>query len=189
MATRIPISWLILLAIVGIFVFFGYHILQASAANSNTKPQIETYESLRGPTQVLHGSELAPIVSHTRPPTLTIQHVPAQAEEELRASEPLQATPPAVQYEPPEATDPMNTTAYMDAMFGNNFRHPEQMIEVRPASNTTSIVDSGLGSEQSSPGGHTTSTYSPEMAQNGGEFMRGIHAFDLSESGSAYSMI
>jgi hypothetical protein len=83
----------------------------------------------------------------------------------------------------------MNKTAYMDAMFGNNFRHPEQMMEMRPESNTDSIVDSGLGSRRSSSGGNNSVMYAPEMAQNGGEFMQGIVAFDGSDSGGGYSML
>lgn len=191
MATRIPVSWLILLVIVGIFAFFGYHIIQASQPK---EVNVETYDQLLNNVKESHKQQVnheehAPIVSQAPPIPHSMPHVPGQTEEDLRSPEPLQRTPPAVQYDSPEAIDPMNKTVYMDATFGNNFRHPEQMIEERPASNMNSVVRSGLGSEQSSPGGHNANMYSPEMAQNGGEFMRGINAFDISESGSAYSMI
>jgi hypothetical protein len=71
----------------------------------------------------------------------------------------------------------------MDAEFGSNLRHPEQMMEQRPRAGIAGIVPSGLGSEQSRPGGHNAAGYSPEMVQNAGEFMNGIAAFDGSDGG------
>ena len=116
-------------------------------------------------------------------------NVPSQTEEDLRAPEPLQATPPTTQYDLPEAIDPMNRMVHSDAEFGTNFRHPEQMIERRPAAGMAGVIPSGLGSAGSRPGGNNPQMYAPEMAQNGGEFMSGIHAFDMSEAGVGYSMI
>jgi hypothetical protein len=77
----------------------------------------------------------------------------------------------------------------MDAEFGSNLRHPEQMVEHHPSTGMGQVVASGLGSEASGPGGNSMVGYAPEMAQNGGEFMSGITAFDMSEMGSAYSML
>jgi hypothetical protein len=101
----------------------------------------------------------------------------------------LQATPPSTQYEIPESMDPMNRTIHMDAEFGSNLRHPEQMMEHHPSTGMGQVVASGLGSEASSPGGNSVVAYAPEMAQNGGEFMSGITAFDMSEMGSSFSML
>lgn len=126
----------------------------------------------------------APVMTHPVP------HVPAQTEEDLRATRQVQETPPSIQYHSPEAMDPLNRTVHMDSEFGSNLRHPEQMIERRPHAGIAGIVPSGLGSEASRPGGHNAAGYAPEMAQNGGEFMTGISAFDGSDSGGiAFSVI
>jgi hypothetical protein len=138
-----------------------------------------------------HGEDesQAPASARPSPAPKRMPTVPAQTEEDLRASEPLQATPPTTQYDLPEAIDPMNRMVHSDAEFGTNFRHPEQMIERRPAAGMAGVIPSGLGSAGSRPGGNNPQMYAPEMAQNGGEFMSGIHAFDMSEAGVGYSMI
>ena len=115
--------------------------------------------------------------------------VAGQNEEDLRASEPHIASPPSTFYDTPEATDPLNKISHMDAEFGSNLRHPEQMIERRSQRNTNQIIPSGLGSDVSGPGAHSMAGYSPEMMSNGGEFMKGIIAFDSSEMGSGFSMV
>jgi hypothetical protein len=53
------------------------------------------------------------------------------------------------------------------------------------------VPAAGLGSDElPSHGGHQSVQYSPEMAQNGGEFMSGIFAFDGTDGGGiGYSMI
>ncbi len=133
-------------------------------------------------------STSAPVVP-TRTAPNRMPHVPGQTEEDLRAPEPLQASPPATQYDIPEATDPLNKHVYMSSEFGSNFRHPEQMMERHPGIGMGNVVAAQIGSEQSGPGGNNAAGYAPEMAQNGGEFMAGISAFDVSESGVAYSML
>ena len=135
------------------------------------------------------GEHPGPVVSRGPPIPHEMPHVPGQTEEDLRAPEPLQATPPSVQYSSPEATDPMNRTVHMSSEFGNNFRHPEQMIEMRPPSSMDSAMQSQIASERSGPGGNNAVGFAPEMAQNGGEFMRGIGAFDTTEIGTGFSMI
>ncbi len=122
--------------------------------------------------------------------THSVPKVPAQTEQDLRATRQVQETPPSIQYDSPEAIDPLNRTVHMDAEFGSNLRHPEQMMERRPAAGIAGIVPSGLGSEVSRPGGNNATGYAPEMAQNGGEFMSGISAFDGSDGGGiAFSVI
>jgi len=204
MAARIPVSWLVVLLIVGVFAFFGYHIIQASSPadektvnglmNMNdsiskanhSEQQSASYQSYDDG----YNPELqhAPVVQTIAAPN-RMPHVPGQTEEDLRAPEQLQETPPSTQYDIPESLDPMNRTAHMDAEFGSNLRHPEQMVEHHPSTGMGQVVASGLGSEASGPGGNSMVGYAPEMAQNGGEFMSGITAFDMSEMGSAYSML
>ena len=201
---RVPLAWLIVALIIGVFAFFGYHIMQASKTTTKDgmtnspmrvhfadnpvtgieqQPQ-QQYESETG-TDYTH----APVV-HTHPPIpQSMPHVPGQTEDDLRAPEPFQATPPRVDYDTPEATHPLNKTVYMNSEFGSNLRHPEQMMEPHPQRGMNSVVPSGLGSEASSPGGNDASGYNPEMLQNSGEFMKGIHAFDGSDNGVGYSML
>jgi len=139
-----------------------------------------------------HGPESAAPVMTTRqrPPVAKPMPVPVgMTEEDMRLPEPLQRTPPAVHYDNPEATDPLNRVAFMDAEFGSNLRHPEQMIEQRQRPGVGRIVSSGLGSERSSPGPHNAVGYSPEMVQNGGDFMTGVEAFDGAEMNSSFSMV
>lgn len=204
-SARIPIAWLFLIALLGVVAFFGYHIFQASYSLKSeshqdddfiqTKksvsfhPNVAAVENEEVPEPIHQSShspdELdAPIVTHSVP------KVPAQTEQDLRATRQVQETPPSIQYDSPEAIDPLNRAVHMDAEFGSNLRHPEQMIERRPSTGIAGIVPSGLGSEVSRPGGHNAAGYAPEMAQNGGEFMAGIAAFDGSDSGGiAFSVI
>lgn len=228
MATRIPVSWLLLLIVVAVFAFFGYHIIQASTQNEEspalnrlqmpsglnfanpTIGHVDNSSTLRTGQQALyHNTNQAPppeylrnvpsasddsepqhAVSQKQPQVaLSMPHVSGQTEEDLRAPEPLQATPPSIQYDVPEATDPLNKNVYMPSEFGSNFRHPEQMMERHPGIGMGNVVAAQIGSERSGPGGNNVAGYAPEMAQNGGEFMNGISAFDTSESGVAYSMI
>lgn len=213
MSTRIPISWIVLLLVLGVFAFFAYHIVQASTVNEahSAKPptlvvqhpneeQME-YTMPEGQKPVpnymtnapSHNEEedetYAPSSHRQQPAAKPMPKVAGQTEEDLRAPEPLQETPPTTQYDPPEATDPMNRHVHMGAEFGSNLRHPEQMIERRPPPSMDYVVPSGLGSEKSHEGGNRQVSFAPEMAQNGGEFMQGISAFDMSESGTGYAML
>jgi hypothetical protein len=194
--------------VIGIFAFFAYHIVQASSTNethtvapSKLQPRQPTVtfqeeEEAHAPKYMTEapsydddGEEYAEATHKPQPAPKAMPKVAGQTEEDLRAPEPLQATPPTTQYDPPEATDPMNRHVHMSSEFGSNLRHPEQMIERRPPPTMNYVVPSGLGSEQSSSGGNRQVSFAPEMAQNGGEFMAGISAFDMSESGTAYSML
>jgi len=233
MATRIPVAWVVLLAIVAVFVFFGYHIVKASSfprlldtkidsklraalsaaqglpAMNHVQPTLEIAQSAQSeqpyiPPQVYQqespdgvtGNQYTPetaapvMTTRQRPPVAKPMPVPVgMTEEDMRTPEPLQRTPPAIHYDPPEATDPLNRVAFMDAEFGSNLRHPEQMIEQRQRPGVGRIVPSGLGSERSSPGPHNAAGYSPEMIQNGGDFMQGVGAFDGADMNSSFSMI
>jgi len=204
MAARIPVSWLLLLAILAVCAFFGYQIFQAAYAQEEKFPPYSPTDAVHaagarhadarvmldpsGGTDVpaddgtAHDS--APIIDRTPPHAMP--RVPGQTEDDLRAAEPLQATPPTTAYHPPEHRDPMAGPAYAEAEFGSNFRHPEQMIEVAPPRGTGNIVPSGLGADVSTPGAHNAALYDPEMNAHGGEFMKGIFAY---ESGDAFSRI
>jgi len=213
MSTRIPAAWVVVLLVVGVFAFFGYHIVQA-ASTEDAQPKTghllhgrrmqhadDVYNEdiapshppqppyIRNAPQGHSEDEQAPANARPVPAPNRMPTVPAQTEEDLRAPEPLQATPPTTQYDLPEAIDPMNRMVHSDAEFGTNFRHPEQMIERRPAAGMAGVIPSGLGSAESHPGGNNPQMYTPEMAQNGGEFMSGIHAFDTSEAGVGYSLL
>jgi hypothetical protein len=207
MSTRIPISWILLLALLAIVAFFGYHIVQASSTSEAYPPYSQTDEAKSaGRPRMAVDTAMAdtsggpdvpanddapegpgPVVDRTPPHEMPF--VPGQTEEDLRTPEPLQRTPPTTEYDIPSHRDPLNPTVNAEAEFGSNFRHPEQMIEARPQATMTHVVPSGLGSEHSSPGGNDAAGYAPEMAQNGGQWMNGIVAFDGSEEGTAYSLI
>lgn len=209
MASRIPISWIFLFALLGVMAFFGYHILQASNASSSKSVHNPEYhaddvymdskKSVSFHPNVVSHDEEVPEPQHAAPssaeeldtPIMTqpVPKVPAQTEHDLRATRQVQETPPSIQYDAPEAMDPLNRTVHMDSEFGSNLRHPEQMIERRPNAGIAGIVPSGLGSEVSRPGGNNAAGYAPEMAQNGGEFMNGISAFDGSDGGIGYSLL
>jgi hypothetical protein len=206
MATRIPISWLVVLAVLGLFAFFAYHILQVRSIDAKSvtesfprngvtmaaEPLTEKPDYLTHLPDAMEDAEdgAAPVVPNMRPVPHRMPHVPGQSEDNLRESEPLQATPPSVQYDTPEATDPILSHSHMNAEFGSNLRHPEQMIEMRPRSGMDGVVFSGLGSAHSSFHGNYATGYEPEMIQNGGEFMAGVSAFDIGgDGGAAYAAI
>ena len=217
MKPRTLLSWAILLAVLAAIGFFGYHILNVSLPVSKESfpahtqrelgvkarnAEIDTTERVMQPsTEELirnapaendaaeDGETPAPVVARGPPIPNGLPRVPAQTEDDLRRPEPLQATPPSVEYDSPEASDPMNRTTHMDSEFGSNLRHPEQMIEQRPPRTMDGALGSGLASTASRPGGNRAVGFAPEMAQNGGEFMQGIGAFDTTEIGTGFSMI
>jgi len=66
-------------------------------------------------------------------------------------------------------------------------RHPERMFQPGQDNTTRGIAEaSGIASESASQAGNALQTFTPEFAQNGGEFMQGIMANDSSDPG-AYS--
>ena len=135
--------------------------------------------------------QAAPVIQHYVDP-LPVPEVVGQTEEDLRATRPVSETPPTVTYGEPEAQDPMEGTSgiNMESEFGDNLRHPEQMVEIAPPMGTMRVSASGLGSDAPpKAGGNRPVNYSPELAQNGSEFMSGIFAFDGSDDGIGYSMV
>jgi hypothetical protein len=198
---RISVAWLAVLLVVGLCLFFAYHIGRTVYAQSHTEEMINSYtkdapllqrdsENPYAPHRESppKGPDYAP-PSGSKDPAAGLPFVPGQTEEDLRATDPVQATAPAHRYQPPGPKDPHAGPAYEPAEFGDNLRHPEGMFEIRPAPISETIVSSGMGSSISSPGGNSAIGYSREPAQNAGEFMKGIYAFDGSMEGTAYSAL
>ena len=70
------------------------------------------------------------------------------------------------------------------ASIPERLRHPERMFKPAPDNSTVSLAAaSGVASASASQAGHALQAFTPEFAQNGGEFMQGIFANDTSEPG------
>lgn len=205
-ATRIPIAWLLVLAALAVFAFFGYHIFNVAAETEKFPPYGPGVGARHlggaAPTMIVgsagdhvpadDGSEgiqesPAPVVQ--RVAVHPMPRVPGQTEADLREPEQIQRTPPTTEYDAPEHMDPLNATAHMSAEFGSNLRHPEQMIEQHPDVGMERVVASGLGGHTTSMGPHNAAVYDTEMTQNGAEVMEGIFAYDGTAEGSGYSML
>jgi hypothetical protein len=194
---RISVAWLVVIVLVGIALFFVYHIGRTIYAQSDTESMINSYtksapllrqdpeSGLETPSD---GPDYEP-PSGSRDPAGRYPSVPGQTEEDLRSTDPIQATAPAYRYNQPGPKDPHAGPAYEPAEFGDNMRHPEGAFEMRAPATDGYIAASGMGSHVSSPGGNSAVGYSSETAQNAGEFMKGIFAFDGSMEGTAYSAL
>jgi hypothetical protein len=77
------------------------------------------------------------------------------------------------------------------AMFGSNLRHPEASIERTSGNfgNLENEIVAGLASQVIKPSDSDKAQFSAEMAQNGGEFMNGIFAYDVGEIGNYFSSL
>lgn len=119
----------------------------------------------------------------------TMPDVPGQTQEELKAPEPLQE-PVALKVEAHSPLDPFEKSENV-AMFGSNLRHPEASIEPSKSSfgGLENEIASGLASQVTKPSDIDKAPFSAEMAQNGGEFMNGIFAFDSTQEGSFFSSL
>jgi len=63
-------------------------------------------------------------------------------------------------------------------------RHPERMFQPAPDNTSHGIAEaSGIASASSTQASNALNAFTPEFAQNGGEFMQGISANDTSEPG------
>ena len=70
------------------------------------------------------------------------------------------------------------------ASIPERLRHPERMFKPAPDNTTTGIAEaSGIASASASQAGNALQTFTPQFAQNGGEFMNGIMANDSSDPG------
>jgi hypothetical protein len=183
---RISVAWLLVFVVLAAVAFFGYHIYEASkpkAAENNPGPVLNGLAAYNDPKEDVAPLEmeiLGPAVEPVVEP-LPMPDVVGQTEEDLRETRPIQQTPPDAIYPDPEPVDQTEGAVHSESEFGDNLRHPEQTIEVAPPLGTLRMVQSGEGSEEPTPtfvGKHDPTVYSPEMAQNGGEFMSGIWAYD-----------
>jgi hypothetical protein len=87
---------------------------------------------------------------------------------------------------PEVAVDPYATNEE-SASIPQRLRHPERMFKPAPSNETHEIAEaSGIASASASQAANSLQSFTPEFAQNGGEFMQGIMANDTSEPG-AYS--
>ncbi len=185
--------------------FFTYHIANAVSQSDEPKyngfneinpivPKNSVYEN---PVTTGTKGQDTHFAAHAEPldappePPKPMPVVVGQTEEDLRATRQVIETPPPIEYPEPEAKDPMETAVHSESEFGDNLRHPEQTIEIHPPMGSMRVMPSGMGSEEPpSLGGHDSVQYTPELAQNGGEFMSGIFAFDGSDAGGVgFSMI
>lgn len=190
------VAWIIVAVLLVGLVFFSYQIYVASGNDvqpmkSQVVPRNDPMptDDLAVASEPLPMPQELPSIPEPAAP-LPMPVVVGQTEQELRDTRPVSETPPTVQYMEPEATDPLEGTVNSESEFGDNLRHPEQMIEMQPPLGSMRVPASGLGSEEGSVGGNLSVQYSSEMAQNGAEFMHGIFAFDGSDAGGiGYSMI
>ncbi len=98
-------------------------------------------------------------------------------------STPSQAAPieEAVIRPPPVAKDPYDEPNE-GANAPENLRHPERMFRPAPPMDAVdAIADSGIGGAAYQATSNAMQVFAPEFAQNGGQFMDGIFANDLSE--------
>lgn len=204
MNPRTLFAWLVVALIIASCLFFLYHIVDISFAPAQEPSIINSY--IESPVVSENTYKDEPLLPEIHRDHLSFQSeslqstvvipkempvVVGQTEKDLRALRQVSATPPPVQYQEPEAKDPLESVVNSESEFGDNLRHPEQTIEIMPPIGTMRIMPSGLGSEEPpSLGGNESVQYSPEMAQNGGEFMSGIFGFDSSDGGGiGFSMI
>ena len=105
---------------------------------------------------------------------------------------PNQTAPPEAVVERipgPVDSDPYDET-YGSSNIKDNLRYPERFYGPAPQPNNTQIVlESGLAGIESSKPAIALQTFSPEMAQNGGQFIEGgVFANDTDEK-TSYSAI
>ena len=84
---------------------------------------------------------------------------------------------------PETAHDPYETTEESSSV-PERLRHPERMFQPAPSNQTHEIASAaGVASASASQAANALNAFTPEFAQNGGEFMQGIFANDTSEPG------
>ena len=150
--------------------------------------------SLPPPTQAasrnynLPSSEPAPIKEVVQE-NIQLPEVPGQTEEELKEPEPLQREV-SQKVDEPSNYDKFEKNENQ-ALFGSNLRHPEAMITKTDGFATleTDVAAQVASSTVRKPDSINDLQFNAEMAQNGGEFMKGILAFDSTDSGTWFSTL
>lgn len=90
---------------------------------------------------------------------------------------PNQAPPPLEYRQPrlpgPEDNDPYDET-YGSSQIKDNLRHPERFFGPAPEPNNTQIaLEAGVAGIENAKVAQSIQTFSPELAQNGGQFIEG----------------
>ena len=94
------------------------------------------------------------------------------------------AHPDEVRMASPEVANDPYMTNEESASHPERLRHPERMYQPAPTNSTHEIADaSGIASSASVQASNAMGSFTPEFAQNGGEFMQGIMANDSAEPG------
>ena len=107
--------------------------------------------------------------------------IPGQSDEEVRTPEPLQRHVRRQRAEEPDAAE-ASPQRQEEATFTEDLRHPEASFQPHPFNNRSVPVESGVASKVSSPGLGDQQPYDSDMAQNGGEWIKGAFAFDSTEN-------
>jgi hypothetical protein len=106
---------------------------------------------------------MPPIPSMPAKPPMPLKNIPENTIPVVMASDPMQA--------PSEETQEL--------------RHPERLYEPAIKSKNTQIaVDSGVANPHVNTTAEALQVFSPEMAQNGGEFMEGVFPLDSTSDSS-----
>jgi hypothetical protein len=115
-------------------------------------------------------------------PRASMPEIPGQTESQVRTPEPLQRPVFRSEADEPEPTEATNLQQE-NAGFDENLRHPEASFKAHPYAKGSMqpMVDSGRASYVSTPGTSNQQPFESELAQNGGELMKGIFAFDTTE--------
>jgi hypothetical protein len=191
--------FVVLLAIVGAFLVFSlFSIFKVLTKSNNTVKAQEAmydvpYNSSIGNESSEHVSDNSDDAQYKqlREPVnteLKMPDVPGQSNEELAAPEPLQQKVDT-KVDVPSPSD-SSEKIEDNALFGSNLRHPEGMIQ--PANSMSSLeseIASGVASRTVNNTNTNEYSFSADMAQNGGEFMKGISAFDGTDTGSMFSSL
>jgi hypothetical protein len=127
----------------------------------------------------LDTSSPAPVIE--REPTI----YPARRIVESGPNSPNQmAHPDEVRMSSPEVANDPYMPNEESASHPERLRHPERMYQPAPQNTTHEIAEaSGIANSASVQASNAMGSFTPEFAQNGGEFMQGIMANDSSEPG------
>ena len=107
--------------------------------------------------------------------------IPGQTPEQVRRPEPTQRQVNRSRAEEPEPSELQPQQE--EAGFTERLRHPEASFQRHPGDlgSMAPEVQAGRASAISSPGAANEQPFASELAQNGGELMNGLFAFDSQE--------
>jgi len=201
--TPLEITAIVLLTIIlVVLVYFGINYIQSLRKPSQLE---ETMESIPY-TSSFEDEKALPIppqvqsfASHTNVPESQplpvreninepekVPEIPGTTPEELAEPEPLQRRV-SQKVDKPASFDKLETNDNQ-ALFGDNLRHPEAMVTKTDNYSTLETdIASGIANTVAVPEELPKSQFGSDMIQNGGEFMKGINAFDMSDSKTWFS--